>query len=223
MQVTCPRCGTRQSPEQSAGYTCVSCGAEWVFAACANCGVRFHMRPGTTDWVCPECGHENGESRMGAFAPDEGEDEPAGALGQSGAARHERAPTGRAKGPMTRGQLAAIAVVGIAAVLVIAFALSSLGGDQVAVSASPTPSTSTQLLCLHLRDLQTPREDAFTRLATTLQEDAATIEAEGNADLAAAVLKMRTAVVAYRDALASQGDVSEAARKVAKASRGIPC
>lgn len=221
MQVTCPRCGTRQTPEQSAGYTCASCGAEWVFAACASCGVRFHMRPGTTDWVCPECGHENGESRMGAFAPDE--DEPAATLGETGASRRQRAPSGRAKGPMTRARLAAIAVVGIAAVLAIAFALSSLGGDQGTVLASPTPSTSTQLLCLHLRDLQTPREDAFTRLAATLQQDAATIEAEGNADLAAAVLRMRTAVVAYRDALASQGDVSEAARKVANASRGIPC
>src|SRR6185369_2058628 len=63
-EVTCPKCHTRQEAGDADGYTCVSCGTAWVFATCENCAVRFHMRPGTTAWTCPECGHENGTAVM---------------------------------------------------------------------------------------------------------------------------------------------------------------
>ena len=140
------------------------------------------MRPGTTDWTCPECGHENGERAMGEFGPeDAGASARAASAGTRRTARAGRGRPGRARGPATRAQLATIAVVGIAAVLAIAFALSSLGGETTGTAtASPDPVlTSTQALCLHLRDLQTPREEAYTRLAATLQTDAATITSRG--------------------------------------------
>ena len=73
-EVTCPRCQTRQAVGDADGYTCVSCGEVWVFASCANCGVRFHMRPGTTAWTCPECGHENGSASMVDLGATEGPD-----------------------------------------------------------------------------------------------------------------------------------------------------
>ena len=87
--------------------------------------------------------------------------------------------------------MATIAVVGIVAVVAIAFGLSSLGDETAAQSTSPSPSaslTTTQALCLHLRDVLIPREDAYTRLADTLKADAVAIKAEGDTELTAAVL-----------------------------------
>ena len=227
-QVTCPRCGTRQPiADGDDGYTCTECQAAWMFAACENCGVRFHMRPGTSDWTCPECGHEHGSATMGEFEP-----EPASEVASVGL----EAPVGpnpvtpaRSSGrrPPTRARLATIAVIGIVAVLAIAFGLSTLSDDTTAAQ-SPTPSpaaslTTTQALCLHLRDLQTPREDAYTRLADTLKADAVAIKAEGDTELTAAVLKMRKAVLAYRDALAAQGDTATASAQIADAIGAMPC
>jgi transcription elongation factor Elf1 len=225
-EVTCPRCGVRQPVGDGAGgYTCTDCGASWMFAACENCGVRFHMRPGTTDWTCPECGHEHGSATMGDFEPEEAQvdSEPAAVPAPSHLAPTAAGPAGRR--PLTRARLATIAIVGIVAVLAIAFALSSMGGDTTAASSpSTSPSlTTTQALCLHLRDLQTPREDAFTRLADTLKADAVAIKAEGDTQLTAAVLRMRKAVLAYRDALAAHGDTSAASAEIADAYGGIPC
>ena len=233
-QVTCPRCGTRQPTADSAeGYTCTECQASWMFATCENCGVRFHMRPGTTDWTCPECGHEHGSATMGEFEPEPASEEELQVEAASVSVRPTRAPRPRSSGgrPPTRTRLATIAVAGIIAVVAIAFALSSLsslGGDGGAGTSSsvgsPAPSlTATQALCLHLRDLQTLREDALTRLVDTLKADAVAIKAEGDTDLTAAVLKMRKAVLAYRDALAAQGDTSAASALIADAYSGMPC
>ena len=94
--------------------------------------------------------------------------------------------------------------------------------------SSPTPSPSsslstTEILCLHLRDLQLLRVDNYTRLAAELANDEAAIQASGDAKLAPAVTKMRTAVLAYRDALAAQADTSAAAAKLATAYKAMPC
>jgi len=228
-EVTCPRCGTRQPIGDAAvAYTCTECGETWAFATCGNCGIRFHMRPGTADWTCPECGHEHGSATMCQFEP-EPEPEP------------ERSPVsvGPTPGPVpmpkrggrrppTRGRLAVYAIVGIVAVPAIAFALWSLGGgDEGAsppTSASASPSVgSTEALCLHLRELQTPREDALTRLAATLKADAATFKTEGDSQLAADVLAMRKAVLAYVEVLAVQGDITDVATQMAEALATMPC
>jgi len=81
-------------------------------------------------------------------------------------------------------------------------------------------------MCLHLRDLQTPRVDAFTRVATELAADADAIEAAGNVQAADAVRRLRLAVIGYRDALQTQGaDDSAAAVAMAQAlsDPNIPC
>jgi len=232
-EVTCPRCGVRQPVGDGAGgYACTDCGASWMFAGCENCGVRFHMRPGTTDWTCPECGHEHGSATMGEFEPEPASEEELQVEPASASDRPARGSRRRSSGsrPPTRARLATIAVAGIIAVVAIAFALSSLsplGGDTAATSpaaASPSPPlTTTQVLCLHLRDLQTPREDAYTRLADTLKADAVAIKAEGDTELTAAVLRMRKAVLAYRDALAAQGDTAAASAQIADAIGAMPC
>jgi hypothetical protein len=97
-------------------------------------------------------------------------------------------------------------------------------GADTAASTSPSPSLSlTETLCLHLRDLQTPREDAFTRLAKTLVADADAIEASGDGELAAQVRTLRRAVLGYRDALATQADTSDAAATLGEAYGAMPC
>jgi predicted nucleic acid-binding Zn-ribbon protein len=198
-----------------------------MFAACENCGERFHMRPGATAWTCPECGHEHGTATM----QDLGEERPPERPAEQLPARHA-APTGQApRRPPTRGRLAAIAAVGIAAVLVIAFALSSFGAganDTASPSASggvsPSGSSSAvEMLCLHLRDLQTLREDALTGLAAKLSDDMTAIQAEGKQTLGEAVQRMQVAVLAYRDALAAQGDTTQAGIKMYKALGDLPC
>jgi hypothetical protein len=203
------------------------------------------MRPGTTAWTCPECGHENGTATMVDLGA-EGAPEPvpatvAEAEQKDGATadtpRHAAAvPTHKPpSGPPTRARLATIAVIGIAAVLIVAFALSAFGGNggetagtgsPSAPATTPAPSsslTATQQLCLHLRDLQLLRVDNYTRLAAELANDEAAIQAAGDTKLAAAVDRMRTAVIAYKDALAAQSDTTAVSVQIAKAYKAMPC
>jgi predicted nucleic acid-binding Zn-ribbon protein len=203
-----------------------------MFAACENCGERFHMRPGTTAWTCPACGHEHGTATMQDLGEEQPPQRPAEQLPAEQLPARHAAPTGPApKRPPTRGRLAAIAAVGIASVLVIAFALSSFGaGANGAVSPSASgafspsgSSSAVEMLCLHLRDLQTLREDALTGLAAKLSDDATAVQAEGTQTLAEAVQRMQVAVLAYRDALAAQGDTTQAGIKMYKALGDLPC
>jgi DNA-directed RNA polymerase subunit RPC12/RpoP len=212
-EVTCPRCETRQQVEAgAAGYTCIRCGARWVFATCENCGQRFHMPPDTTSWTCPNCGHENGPAARVAPAPATAPATPAPAPERSSAADLSR-----------RLRLGTIAVVGIAAIVLGAFLLTRGGGT--AGTQSPS-ADAVATMCLHLRDLQTPRVDAFTRVASELAADADAIEAAGNTQTAVAVRRLRRAVIGYRDALQTQGgDDSAAAAAMAQAlsDPDIPC
>jgi len=210
------------------------------------------MRPGTTAWTCPECGHENGTATMVDLgtesspepepvepepAPNPATEEPEAVAATTADPRHAASaprPT-HASDPPTRARLATIAVIGVAAVLIVAFGLSALGGtgdataptDAPSASAStPVPSSSltpTEQLCLHLRDLQLLRVDNYTRLAAELANDEAAIQASGDAKLAAAVDRMRLAVIAYKDALAVQGDMTAVTAQLGKASQAMPC
>jgi DNA-directed RNA polymerase subunit RPC12/RpoP len=209
--VMCPRCQTRQEIAPDAeGYTCERCGTAWAFATCERCGTRFHMPPGTTSWTCPNCGYEHGpppaERHPPAHAapapPDEGPDRLAA----------------------RRFRLGAIALVGIALVVASAFALTRGGG----ASAPPSPTSDpVQDLCLHLRDLQTVRVDALTRVADAIAADADAIEATGDTSTAAAVRRLRSAVLGERDAVATQNPADDqaaaAALAQALANPKIPC
>ena len=215
-EVTCPRCETRQPIGSGVeGYTCVRCGTPWVFATCENCGQRFHMPPGTTSWTCPNCGHRHGApAHLAPTAP------PA----PTAVPPTTAAPAGIAAGRRRRLRLGIIALVAIAAIVAGSFLLTR-GGAAGANSPSATLDP-VAAMCLHLRDLQTPRVDAFTRVATELAADADAIEAAGNPQAADAVRKLRRAVIGYRDALQTQGgDDSAAAAAMAQAlsDPNIPC
>jgi hypothetical protein len=203
------------------------------------------MYPGTTAWTCPECGHENGSAAMVDLGAEpepapaaviEDDTEPAHAT--PAAPRHAAAPPAakRSSGPPTRARLATLAMIGIAGVLIVAFALSAFGASDGEAAGTGTPSalatstpapssslTLTEQLCLHLQDLQLLRVDNYTRLAAELANDEAAIQASGDTELAAAVERMRAAVVAYKDALAAQADMTAVSAQIAKASRAMPC
>jgi DNA-directed RNA polymerase subunit RPC12/RpoP len=212
-EVTCPRCETRQPIEEdAAGYMCIRCGARWVFAACEDCGQRFHLPPDVTSWTCPNCGHQNGAPARVAPAPAEVPTMPAPALAGSSAADRRR-----------RLRLGTIAVVAIAAIVLGSFLLTR--GDGTTGTQSPG-ADAVATMCLHLRDLQTPRVDAFTRVAAELAADTDAIDAAGSPQTATAVRRLRRAVIGYRDALQTQGgDDSAAAADMAQAlsDPDIPC
>jgi transcription elongation factor Elf1 len=212
-EVTCPRCETRQPVEAGVeGYTCVRCGARWVFATCENCGERFHMPPGTMSWTCPNCGHQHGAPAHVAPAPAAVPTmtEPAG----SSAAERGR-----------RLRLGIIALVAIAAIVLGSFLLTR--GDETPGAQSPSVGAdAVAAMCLHLRDLQTPRVDAYARVAKELVADADAIEAAGNPQAAVAVRTLRRAVIGYRDALKTQGGddtAAAAAMEQALSNPDIPC
>ncbi|MDP9300684.1 MAG: hypothetical protein M3P43_07295 [Actinomycetota bacterium] len=205
-EVTCPRCETRQPIEAGVeGYTCVRCGARWVFATCEKCDQRFHMPLGTTAWTCPNCGHQHGAPADVAPAP--------------AAVPPTTPPAGSSEAERSRRfRLGVIALVAIAAIVLGSFLLTR-GGETT--GADPVAA-----MCLHLRDLQTPRVDAFTRVAAELAADADAIEASGNLQLADTVRTLQRAVIGYRDALKTQGgDDTAAAAAMAQAlsAPAIPC
>src|SRR5687767_6654464 len=69
-EVTCPQCRTRQPVSEDAhGYRCVVCAASWNFVRCTVCGERFHTRPKTRAWTCPNCGTPHGRNRRGISRP----------------------------------------------------------------------------------------------------------------------------------------------------------
>jgi hypothetical protein len=122
-----------------------------------------------------------------------------------------------------RFRLGTIALVAIAAIVLGSFLLTR--GDGTAGTQSPS-ADAVATMCLHLRDLQTPRVDAFTRVAAELAADADAIDAAGNPQAAVAVRRLRRAVIGYRDALQTQGgDDSAAAADMAQAlsDPDIPC
>ena len=211
-EVTCPRCETRQPIGSGVeGYTCVRCGARWVFATCENCGRRFHMPPGTTWWTCPNCGNRHGApAHLAPTAPT--------------VTAATAAPARLAGVRSRRLRLGITALVAIAAIVIGSLLLT--GGGETPGQSPSTSLDPVAAMCLHLRDLQTPRVDAFTRVATELSSDADAIEAAGNPQAADAVRELRRAVIGYRDALQTQGgDDSAAAAAMAQAlsDPNIPC
>jgi Zn-dependent protease with chaperone function len=109
-----------------------------------------------------------------------------------------------------RLRLGTIALVSIAAIVLGSFLLTR--GDGTAGAQSPSAGAdAVAAMCLHLRDLQTPRVDAFSRVAKELVADADAIEAAGNPQAAVAVRTLRGAVIGYRNALKTQGGDDTAA------------
>ncbi len=189
---------------------------------CENCGQRFHMPPGTTSWTCPNCGHRHGPpARLAPTAPTA---PPASTVSPALPAA-TAAPARSAAVRRRRFRLGTIALVAIAAIVLGSFLLTGNGETPGGQSPS-TGLDPVAAMCLHLRDLQTPRVGAFTRAASELAADADAIGAAGNPQLADAVRTLRRAVIGYRDALKTQGgDDTAAAAAMAQAlsNPNIPC
>jgi len=158
------------------------------------------MRPGTRAWTCPNCGAEHGAPEI----------VPA-------ARAHDAGGKGRSR---QQNLLPIVAAAGIVLVVIVAFVLTRGAHDATGPTPPPDPVA---ILCLHLRDLLTPRVDALTRVAQELPADATAIAATGNEQLAANVRQLRTAVIAYRDVLATQADDMQALRGMTAALQKIPC
>jgi len=224
-EVTCPRCATRQRIGAHAhGYTCASCDTAWVFAACTSCGDRFHMHAGTQSWTCPTCGTTHGAVPVPS-APVLA-DPPVAAVAADADDDHgleeDLALEGGSRGGRAQPRIGPImAIAGVVLVIVVAFALTRGGGD-----AGATPSASVDpvaALCLDLRNLQTPRVDALTRVLQQLPAHAEAIAATGNEALAANVRALEPAIEAYRDALATQADDTQALQAMQGALEQLPC
>ena len=205
-EVTCPSCRTRQAIDpDTSGYTCRSCGADWDFVTCTSCASRFHAAPDASTWRCPNCGTENTRSHVRAAVS------PVSEL------------------PIGPNRLMVLGAVGIIILALATWALTR--GDDGGAAASPTPSASpavdsaTTVLCDHLVDIQTLRFDAIGKTASTLRDDAAALEAEGDAALAADVRTLARRVATLGTALDTPEpeDDQAATEAVLTALEPIPC
>jgi hypothetical protein len=116
-----------------------------------------------------------------------------------------------------------LAIGGILGVVVIAFAIARPWGSSAPQATTPPPVTAQQSLCLHLRDLLTPRVDAYRRVVESLEADAAAIAAEGDAALAADVEALAALVSDYADALEAQADTTDLNDQMVEALTLLPC
>jgi ssDNA-binding Zn-finger/Zn-ribbon topoisomerase 1 len=195
-EVTCPQCQTRQEIDPDAdGYRCIVCAATWGFVRCTVCGERYHTRPGTRAWTCPNCGTPHGRNRRG--------------ISRVGV------PV-----PLLLG-----AIVAIGAVVALALALGGDGGATPSPTpSSPTPSVDPfRKVCRDLVDVQLLREDALGRAADALTEDAAALRAKGDRKSAAAVVDIVKAIRTYQEVARGGGATGAATDQLLDALAGVDC
>ena len=212
--VLCPRCKTEHRlPSDAAGYTCSSCGTEWVFAKCAQCHSTFHAPARTASWTCKRCGFRN----VSATAP---EPEPA----EAAAPRPSllaRARTGWS-GLSQRGKLLAVGVPVLILVVVIALLLSGGGsGGPSSVSQLAAAKTS---YCLHSRELteEIERHDAVLRHAVEIRKDAGAFRRAGDPATATQVRKVFKAAKKLAAAEQANKGIDKATKSVEKAQLAGP-
>jgi ssDNA-binding Zn-finger/Zn-ribbon topoisomerase 1 len=196
VEVTCPQCQTRQSVDPDAsGYRCIVCAATWNFVRCTVCGERYHTRPGTRAWTCPNCGTPHGRDRRG------------------------RSRTGLPI-PLLVGALLAIA-----AVVVLFQALAGDDAGPGATPSSPTapPRDPLRQACRDLVDVQLFRVQALDQAAQNLTADAAALRDEGEEDLAKAVRGIVKAIRSYQDVANGGGDTQAATQQLLDALDKVDC
>jgi predicted RNA-binding Zn-ribbon protein involved in translation (DUF1610 family) len=184
-EVTCPQCLTRQEIDPDAdGYRCIVCAATWGFVRCTVCGERFHTRPGTRAWTCPNCGTPHGRDRSG--------------ISRAGVPL-----------PLLLG-----AIVALGAVVALALALGGDDGAAPSRTPSPSPPTSTadplNKVCRDLVDVQLLRVDALERAIVALNADADALRKLGEGDRAAVVDDAITAIRSYEEVAQGGGDTQAA-------------
>jgi ssDNA-binding Zn-finger/Zn-ribbon topoisomerase 1 len=195
-EVTCPQCQTRQEIDPDAdGYRCIVCAATWGFVRCTVCGERYHTRPGTRAWTCPNCGTPHGRNRRG--------------ISRVGV------PV-----PLLLG-----AIIVIGAVAALALGLGGVDGAPPSPTpSSPSSSVDPfRKVCRDLVDVQLLREDALGRAADALTEDAAALRAKGDRKSAAAVVDIVEAIHTYQEVARGGGDTVAATNQLLDALEAVKC
>ena len=186
-QVTCPQCQTRQEIDPDAdGYRCIVCAGTWSFVRCTVCGERYHTRPGTRAWTCPNCGTPHGRNRRGISGVN--------------------APL-----PILVG-----AVLAIGAIIALAQLLGDDEAAPPSPSPSqPAPVADPAMkVCRDLVDVQLLRVNALGRAADALTEDAAALRGLGEGDRAALVDDVVAAIESYQQVAEGGGDAQAATNQL---------
>ena len=194
-EVTCPQCRTRQEIDPDVdGYRCIVCAATWGFVRCTVCGERYHTRPGTRAWTCPNCGTPHGRNRRG--------------ISRVGVPL-----------PLLIG-----AVIAIGAVVALPLTLGGGDDSVPSRTPSPSSNADPlRKVCRDLVDVQLLREDALGRAADVLKQDAAALRSEGDRENAAAVDDIVTAIRTYQEVARGGGDTVAATNQLLDALAGVQC
>lgn len=192
-EVTCPQCRTRQPIDPDAeSYRCLACAASWNFVRCTVCGERYHTRPGTRAWTCPNCGTLHGRNRRG--------------ISRRGVPL-----------PMLIAGLLAIG-----GVVALAQALGGDDAPATPTGSPTTPIRDpAAAVCRDLVDVQILRVDALGRASQELTADAEALRAEGEDDRAAAVDDLVAAIASYQEVAQGGGDTQAATDELLTALRGV--
>ncbi|MGI8616312.1 MAG: hypothetical protein ACR2L4_05980 [Actinomycetota bacterium] len=196
-EVTCPQCHTRQEIDADAdGYRCIVCAGTWSFVRCTVCGERFHTRPGTRAWTCPNCGTPHGRTRRG---------------------------TSRVGLPLPL--LIVGAIVGIGTVIFLAQALGADDPSTPSPApSSPSPiADPLRQVCRDLVDVQVFRVEALGRAAEALTADADALRQQGDEQNAAAVEDIVAAIRSYVEVAEGGGDTQAATEQLLDALAAVDC
>ena len=184
-QVTCPQCQTRQEIDPDAeGYQCIVCAGTWSFVRCTVCGERFHTRPGTRAWTCPNCGTPHGRNRRG--------------ISRVGIPL-----------PILVGGLAVLGLI----VFFLVRSLGSDDGGPTTPSSPSSASPITDpanKVCGDLGAVQVLRVDALGDAADALTADADALRAAGEAERADLVDDLVAAITTYQEVAEGGGDTQAA-------------
>src|SRR5688572_1309024 len=194
-EITCPQCQTRQEIDADAdGYRCIVCAGTWSFVRCTVCGERFHTRPGTRAWTCPNCGTPHGRTRRGIS---------------------------RAGLPLPL--LIVGAIVGIGTVIFLAQALGAEDAPPPSPTpSSPSPiGDPAAKVCRDLVDVQLLRVDALGRAVVVLTEDADALRQSGEEDRAVVVEEAIAAIESYEQVAEGGGDTQAATTQLLDALNAV--
>jgi hypothetical protein len=194
-EVTCPQCRTRQEIDPDVdGYRCIVCAATWGFVRCTVCGERYHTRPGTRAWTCPNCGTPHGRNRRG--------------ISRVGVPL-----------PLLIGS-----IVAIGAVVALALTLGGGEDGVPSRTPSPSSKADPlRKVCRDLVDVQLLREDALGRAADALKQDAEALRSQGDRENAAAVDDIVTAIRTYQEVARGGGDTVAATNQLLDALASVQC
>jgi len=193
-EVTCPQCQTRQEIDPDAdGYRCIVCAATWGFVRCTVCGERYHTRPGTRAWTCPNCGTPHGRNRRG--------------ISRVGVPL-----------PLLLG-----AIVAIGAVVALALTLAGDDAVPSPTPSPSSNLAPLRKVCRDLVDVQLLREDALGRAADALQKDAGALRSQGDRDSADAVVGIVKAIRTYQEVARGGGDTVAATDQLLDALAKVQC